>query len=29
MSIMHSIGYAWMLLGLSAIGTCAGNLLLK
>ncbi len=25
----HSIWYAWMLLGLSAIGTCAGNLLLK
>jgi multidrug transporter EmrE-like cation transporter len=25
----HSIWYAWMLLGLSAAGTCAGNLLLK
>lgn len=25
----HSVGYAWALLGLSAIGTCAGNLLLK
>lgn len=25
----HSIWYAWILLGLSAAGTCAGNLLLK
>jgi multidrug transporter EmrE-like cation transporter len=29
MGTMHSIWYAWMLLGLSAVGTCAGNLLLK
>lgn len=27
--MMHSIWYAWVLLGLSAAGTCAGNLLLK
>lgn len=25
----HSVGYAWLLLGLSAVGTCAGNLFLK
>jgi multidrug transporter EmrE-like cation transporter len=29
MGMMQSIWYAWMLLGLSAVGTCAGNLLLK
>jgi multidrug transporter EmrE-like cation transporter len=29
MGMTHSIGYAWILLGVSAIGTCAGNLLLK
>jgi multidrug transporter EmrE-like cation transporter len=27
--ISQSIWYAWILLGLSAAGTCAGNLLLK
>lgn len=29
MGMTHSIWYAWALLGLSAAGTCAGNLLLK
>ncbi|NJK58574.1 MAG: small multidrug resistance protein [Pleurocapsa sp. SU_5_0] len=29
MGVTQSIWYAWILLGLSAIGTCAGNLLLK
>jgi multidrug transporter EmrE-like cation transporter len=29
MGMAHSIWYAWILLGLSAVGTCAGNLLLK
>jgi multidrug transporter EmrE-like cation transporter len=29
MGMTHSIWYAWSLLGLSAVGTCAGNLLLK
>ncbi|MEY2832622.1 MAG: hypothetical protein RLZZ574_1880 [Cyanobacteriota bacterium] len=29
MGATQSIWYAWILLGLSAIGTCAGNLLLK
>lgn len=29
MGMAHSIPYAWLLLGLSAAGTCAGNLLLK
>lgn len=29
MGMTHPIWYAWTLLGLSAVGTCAGNLLLK
>jgi multidrug transporter EmrE-like cation transporter len=29
MGMTHSVGYAWMVLVLSAVGTCAGNLLLK
>lgn len=29
MGTTHPIWYAWSLLGLSAAGTCAGNLLLK
>ncbi|PSN16081.1 small multidrug resistance protein [filamentous cyanobacterium CCT1] len=28
-AMAHSVGYGWVLLGLSATGTCAGNLLLK
>ena len=29
MGMTHSILFAWTLLGLSAVGTCAGNLFLK
>lgn len=29
MGMTHLIWYAWVLLGLSAVGTCTGNLLLK